>query len=31
MRRNTFGLIKTDDLYMGTPDNIFGSCIRACG
>jgi len=27
--RNTFGLIKTDDLYMGAPDNVFGSFSRA--
>jgi catechol 2,3-dioxygenase-like lactoylglutathione lyase family enzyme len=27
--RNTLGLLKTDDLYMGTPDNVFGSFSRA--
>lgn len=26
--RHTLGLIKTDDLYMGTPDNVFGSFSR---
>jgi hypothetical protein len=26
--RSTLGLLKTDDLYMGTPDNVFGSFSR---